>query len=94
MAGENTAVSVSTRRVGFSRTIVPKLQILDGNGAPLGEPVVANEKTIRPDGDPKRLERLLATSGRRPGDEDGAEDEHGEAPARGAAVEMLEDEDA
>jgi hypothetical protein len=35
-------------------------------GAKAGLVTVANEKTIRPDGDPARLARLLATSGRTP----------------------------
>ena len=38
-------------------------------GAKPGLVEVSNEKTIRPDGDPARLARLLATAGERANDE-------------------------
>jgi predicted ribosome quality control (RQC) complex YloA/Tae2 family protein len=43
----------------------PRKYVSKPRGAKPGLVTVANEKTIRPDGDPERLKRLLATAGQR-----------------------------
>ncbi|HZU99966.1 MAG TPA: NFACT RNA binding domain-containing protein [Planctomycetota bacterium] len=43
----------------------PRKYVSKPRGAKPGLVMVANEKTIRPDGDPERLKRLLATAGQR-----------------------------
>jgi hypothetical protein len=47
-AGENTAITIATQRTAVSKTIVPRLQILDGNGNALegGHTFVANDKGV------------------------------------------------
>lgn len=44
----------------------PRKYVSKPRGAKPGLVTIANEKTIRPDGDPERLKRLLASAGERP----------------------------
>lgn len=54
----------------------PRKYVRKPRGAKPGLVEIANEKTIRPDGDPERLARLLATAGGREADDDAEVEEN------------------